>query len=90
MSDEKIGAVAVHICAPNDVNGNPQRLYAVLQGEDVLNVVEEGYEGEACLRTLRARLESTHYVTVAPHRINVDVAEYRRWLGIGDKLELVE
>lgn len=84
MSHEMKGAVAVHICAPNDVNGNPQRCFAVLQGEDVLAVIDEGYEGEGALRGLRASLRASHYIPVSPHRVNVSVTEYKRWLTIGE------
>ena len=35
-----------HYCANNDVNGNPQRLYALIDdNEDILAVWDEGYLG---------------------------------------------
>lgn len=73
---------AIHVCAPNDVNGNPQRCYVVVAGEEIVAVVDEGYEGEAALREMR---EADH-VAVMPHRINVEPAEYERWIAIGEEL----
>jgi hypothetical protein len=35
-----------HLCAKNDVNGNPQRLYALIDPEgEMLAVWDEGYYG---------------------------------------------
>lgn len=66
--------LAIHICAPNDANGNPQRLFAVLSGDEVIDVVDEGYLGEQALR------EAGHTCLVVNTRINVSAGEYRRWL----------
>jgi hypothetical protein len=39
-------ATIFHYCANNDVNGNPQRLYALIDdNEDILAVWDEGYLG---------------------------------------------
>lgn len=75
--------IAIHICAPNDENGNPQRCYAVVSTRPesngtVLAVVDEGYEGEHALQ--QAGWERCG---VAHERINVSVEEYRRWLTLG-------
>lgn len=37
----------LHICAENDVNGNPQRLYALMDGDSgkILASWDEGYRG---------------------------------------------
>jgi hypothetical protein len=71
--------IAVHICAPNDVNGNPQRCFAVLdEHSEIAAVVDEGYEGEAALRSLGYEVE------LCQHRIEVSEAEYMRWLRISD------
>jgi hypothetical protein len=35
-----------HLCAANDVNGNPQRLYALIDGDnEMVAVWDEGYYG---------------------------------------------
>jgi hypothetical protein len=39
-------ATIFHYCASNDVNGNPQRLYALIDdNEDILAVWDESYMG---------------------------------------------
>ena len=39
----------VHLKAPNDTNGNPRRLFVLLDRGDIIGVVNEGYEGEGVL-----------------------------------------
>ena len=54
----KISTHMAHLCAPNDYNGNPQRLYvrtAVVDGETTHRVWDEGYLGHHCVpESLRA------------------------------------
>ena len=57
-----------HVTAPQDRNGNPQRLFMVYEGEDIY-AINEGYKGKpAFLR---------EYYELVP--IKVSVAEYRAW-----------
>lgn len=35
----------LHFCASNDVNGNPQRLYALVSNCGIIAVWDEGYHG---------------------------------------------
>ena len=44
---------ALHLAAPNDTNGNPRRLYAVLDSEGgIADVVDEGYQGSSAATEL--------------------------------------
>ena len=44
--DPKVGRVHIELAAPNDINGNPQRLSMLIDPEDgVLATVDHGYEG---------------------------------------------
>lgn len=43
--------IFLHLDAGHDVNGNPRRLYVVLdQQANVVEVIDEGYEGRGALR----------------------------------------
>lgn len=67
-----------HIRAPNDANGNPQRLYLVfsIYTPSFVNAYDEGYLGEDAIpRAVRAASS-----TVWLPAINVGVTEYRRLL----------
>ena len=50
-----------HLCADNDRNGNPRRLFALVADGVRLAVWDEGYQGHHCvpshLRTLAAEAE---------------------------------
>lgn len=71
--------IAIHICAPNDENGNPQRCYAILHSEGgIVRVLDEGYEEEQVLTDFNRAFQ----LFVVMHRINVSVEEYRRWLAL--------
>lgn len=74
--------IAIHICAPNDANGNPQRAYAVLHGDEVIAVIDEGYDGEQAVA--RDFPRAAGVVQFVPERINVSPEEYRRWLSFAD------
>ena len=44
--DPKVGRVHIELAAPNDINGNPQRLSILIDPEDgVVATVDHGYEG---------------------------------------------
>lgn len=63
----------LHLCAPNDKNGNAQRLYLILIGGEPTRAIAEGCFGPA---ELRAR-----YGDIAGGmRIDVAATEYRRIL----------
>ena len=38
-------SIITHLKADNDINGNPQRLYALHVGEQIIAVWDEGYKG---------------------------------------------
>src|SRR5689334_5837370 len=65
---------ALHLCTTNDRNGNPRRLFAIVDGYQVYDVLEEGYEGEAPLQ--RNYPDQWRAGAV---RIEVSVTEYKRW-----------
>lgn len=71
--------IALHLCAPNDANGNPQRCFAILNSEGgIFRVLDEGYAGEALLDGIRGNFQ----LFTAAHRINVSADEYKRWLSL--------
>jgi len=66
-------AVGVHLCAPNDRNGNPQRAYMVLADDGCHWVYDEGYHGiHAVPEHHRERIAGRWT------RISISRAEYRR------------
>ena len=70
----------IHICAPNDTNGNPRRCYAVYRHDGtLLAVVDEGYRGwTEALKPWPGFIELC--------RINVKAGEYRDWIATGKGL----
>ena len=74
----------LHLCAPNDTNGNPRRCYVVQSRDGVLyKVIDEGYGGWGGLRMWCSEREGslTHVAT-----INVPVSEYKSWLRAGKEV----
>lgn len=65
---------AIHLKAKNDTNGNPRRLYLILDNDsDAVDAVDEGYKGRGAL--------DEHYEGV-PIGVTIQVTpkEYRDWL----------
>ena len=64
-----------HYCAPNDVNGNPQRAFVLInpEGEQVA-AWDEGYLGDHAVPGIWRR------AAYAADRINVSARDYRRLL----------
>lgn len=67
--------LAVHLNAGNDRNGNPRRLFLVVDaGANVLAAVDEGFEGSAALeRAGYKNLPTTDQISTTP-------SEYRELL----------
>jgi len=65
----------LHLCAPNDRNGNPQRAYMVFADDGCHWLYEEGYIGSHAV-------PEHHRERIAGRwtRINITQAEYRRIL----------
>lgn len=43
--------IAIHLNAGNNANGNPRRIYVVLDADaNIVGTVDEGYEGNARLK----------------------------------------
>ena len=64
----------IHLCAPNDRNGNPRRLYLEFNDHGVaVRHWLEGYKGSHCVPA-----ELRHAAATAP-RINVAAAEFNAW-----------
>ena len=62
-----------HICAQNDANGNPRRLYLLYDGVGGVVVVDEGYSGlTGAVPDYRER--------IALMTINVSAEEYQEIL----------
>ena len=66
----------INMCAPNDVNGNPRRLFVVLDEEGVQWIIDEGYAGDGGLKHWA---EQTGHRIGYPVRINVTASEYVSW-----------
>ncbi len=61
--------VVLYLRAVNDINGNPRRLFVLLENGIVKRVVDEGYRG--------IPREFINYPIVA---VDVTPTEYRKWL----------
>lgn len=62
----------LHLCAPNDHNGNPRRLYMVLRADGtIVACIDEGYRGISALRIPYGSIPGGLVINIAP-------AEYRR------------
>lgn len=74
----------LHVCAPNDVNGNPRRCYVVTSHEHgFVETIDEGYEGEAALYSRypwfhHRAAERLGLKPAYAHRVDVSASEYKR------------
>jgi hypothetical protein len=60
-----------HLCATNDVNGNPRRIYALYDvAGNIVQVIDQGYTG---------RREVPKGLIELPE-VNITPGEYRAWL----------
>jgi hypothetical protein len=64
--------VAIKLAAPNDVNGNPRRLYAAIGPGGMLTVTEEGYLGDEAAR------QAFGPNVVIGETVNIPPSEYNR------------
>lgn len=73
--------VAIKLCAPNDRNGNPRRVYVVLDTftGDIIDAIDEGYCGIGGLHKEYPDIPS-------PPEFYTTPAEYRSLLKIGKKI----
>lgn len=71
---------AIHLCAPNDRNGNPNRGYVAFAGQYFRGYWPESYAGYC---SVPAELRELAYV--AP-RINVSADELRSWANCANDL----
>jgi hypothetical protein len=49
IEDDCDAVVMKYYCANNDVNGNPRRLFALVENSRVLAAWDEGYKGTHCV-----------------------------------------
>lgn len=71
--------IAIRLNAGNDVNGNPRRVFVVLDPMvGVIDAIDEGYEGEAELRK-RYRISSTADLDTTPRQYRELVKRARDW-----------
>jgi hypothetical protein len=64
----------IQLCAPNDRNGNPRRLYLEISGDgEAVQHWEEGYSGHHCV-PVALRGKAARAV-----RINVSASEWNSW-----------
>jgi 3-dehydroquinate dehydratase len=77
---------ALHLCADNDVNGNPRRVFVVMNHEGrFVEAIDEGYEGDGALYKrwpwFHSSVALRHDIKPAyTQRLDVEVSEYRRQL----------
>lgn len=71
------GKTVVHVRAPNDINGNPRRLFLVLQNGGVLGAVNEGNQGSGALLAYR---DGSQMRALIATEIYVSANEYKRLL----------
>jgi hypothetical protein len=67
-------ATFAHYCAPNDVNGNPRRVYALLEEGKIIAAWDEGYLGSDAVPGIWRRDAYN-----AP-RVEVSATKYRKIL----------
>lgn len=64
-------AVVLHLCAPNDTNGNPRRVFVTIDDDGLITGrYDEGYLGSSAV--------PQPYQKVPRHTIAVSGAEYAR------------
>jgi hypothetical protein len=73
--------VAIRLDAPRDINGNPRRVYLVIdplsggstEGQHIIDTIDEGYEGRSALTS---RYPGAKYL----FSVKVTTQEYKTWL----------
>lgn len=66
--------IALHLRASNDTNGNPRRLFLILDNDgDAVDAVDEGYSGYGAIARNYPEIKIGATIEVTP-------AEYRSWL----------
>jgi hypothetical protein len=60
----------IRLNAGHDRNGNPRRLYVVIDGTTITDVIDEGYEGTGALRGRLPRLRGS------PPDFRISASEY--------------
>lgn len=70
---EQYEGVGMHLCAPNDRNGNPRRVYIVFPKDGDPQSFDEGYVGDNAV-------PQHIFEQVDFYRVNVSATEYRNWL----------
>lgn len=68
----------IHLCAPNDRNGNPRRIFLVMAGGEVLHAIDEGYRGFGAVKAALPQHLEANGLRVACE-ISIPPAEYREW-----------
>lgn len=67
------GTLYIHLATKKDTNGNPRRLFLVLDSNgNPIEAIEEGYAGTSVVRQF-------HPNAVAGPRIEVPISEYNDW-----------
>lgn len=70
----------VHICAKNDKNGNPRRLYLLIHDKGIV-AIDEGYTGYSVLgEYLKKQGVYNYFNGLELLRIEVPTSEYKRLL----------
>ena len=76
---------AVHVSAPNDINGNPRRGWIVLTTNNKCcqkyHFVSEGYDGRAALKLYGFTPKECQMIDERSIPLNITPKEYRRLCG---------
>jgi hypothetical protein len=76
FTSDDLMATILHYCARNDVNGNPQRLYAIIDpdSQDILAVWDEQYYGH---HAVPGAFRDAAYDS---NRVDISVRKYKQLL----------
>ena len=78
--------IAIHLNAGNDRNGNPRRVYVVLnENGAIVDTIDEGYSGDSGVRKLRVDGEKVKMDFVF-NRFETTPKEYRELVKFGNDL----
>lgn len=70
--------LAVKLNARNDVNGNPRRLFLVMDSEGIIDAVEEGYLGIGAL-------DNRYHGCPVLETLYITPGEYKRFIRLYSK-----
>ena len=70
---------AVHVSAPNDINGNPRRGWIVLTANHKYHFIDEEYNGTKALSEFGFTQAECQAIDLQSIPLNISASEYRRF-----------